>query len=185
MNNIYLVAGDSHIFNFDTVILKDGSQAMSNTHALTLVMRGVNALDIIDIQNNNGWVCELSVSKSLALEAGNYTCAVVISWNNANNRETVEQFTLVVKPDLSNLQNFDARSEAEKALAECQKALAKFNNEGILVKKLQIGTRVIEFQTLNELIELANYWEKQAAISRQVLSNKKHNKMINIGFTRG
>ena len=183
--NINLFAGDSHTFNFNAFTLKDGSQAISSTHALTLVMRGLNALNITATTNNNGWVCELTTLESLKLEAGNYTCAVVITWNNGTNRETVQEFTLVVKPDLSNLQNYDARSEAEKALAECQKALAKFNNEGILVKKLQIGTRIIEFQTLNELIELANYWEKQAVISRQVLSNKKHNKMINIGFTRG
>jgi hypothetical protein len=185
MNNTYLIAGDSHTFAFTPFTLKDGQQAKSSTHNLNLAIRGINAIDIQGISSNEGWVCNLSVLESLKLEPSNYTCAVVITWNNGNNRETVEQFILIVKPNLSNLQTFDSRSEAEKALAECQKALAKFNNEGILVKKLQIASRVIEFQTLNELIELANYWEKQVAIHKQNTSRKYNNKMLQIGFTNG
>jgi len=190
MKNIYLVAGDSHTFTFNPYMLKQGIKASadSNIYNLKLIIRGINSLDLIGISNNENWVCELNIIDSLKLQASKYTCAVILYWDNDNKRQTVEEFNLIVNPNLTNVQNFDNRCEAEKALSECQKALAKFNNEGILVKKLQIGSRIIEFNSITELLELAKYWEQQVFINNQNNANKlgvKNNKMLQIGFTRG
>ena len=79
-------------------------------------------------------------------------------------RITVASGQLTFTPDLAAITNaVDLRSPAARALADCEAAMATFNNTGGKVKKYEIAGRSMEFQTIGDLLTLHSFWKAKVA----------------------
>lgn len=77
-------------------------------------------------------------------------------------RQSLGTGEIQVQADPSALpQGTDLRTQAEKALADCQTALANFQATGGRVKRYAIAGREMEFDGASDIIALVNYWQIQ------------------------
>lgn len=103
--------------------------------------------------NGKGWRTTITTVQSAALAVGKYYWQMQVSATGV--RITPAQGTLLVAVDLALVgASYDARTDAEKALAAAEAALVKFQSTGGRTKRYRIGTREMEFQTDADLMNL-------------------------------
>lgn len=153
-----LPVGDSTSWLDDCVTLPDGRVAApSSGWALRYVLRGPVALDIDAVAQPPGWSTTLTKTASSALVAGLYAWAAQVS--TSTERITVGSGQLRMLPDLTGISgSYDTRSQAQKALADCETALASFNASGGRVKRYDIAGRSMEFASIAELMQVHSFW---------------------------
>lgn len=150
-------AGDSVILTAGPFVDGQGRQMDSASYALTYLLRGPSVLDVVAAASGQGWAATLTTTQSASLAAGNYIVSTVLT--RASERITVAEARLVVLPDLSSQPaGYDARSLAERALADAESALASFKASQGKVKRYKIGTREMEFAGIAEILEAISYW---------------------------
>ena len=158
-----LVQGDTASWTDDAIVLADGRTATSAAWTLRYALRGPTGLDIDAVAEGTGWRASIGLSASAALAPGLYTWAAFVT-RGTFERETVARGQLTVQPDLAQLDTgstYDGRSQAQRALADCEAALAKFNASGGKVKRYDIAGRSMEFATIGELLQLQTFWRSK------------------------
>lgn len=154
-----LPAGDSATWSDDPVLLPDGRTADASSWTLTYFLRGVAKLDLAATAVGTKWSTTLTAAASGALGAGLYGWTAIIT-NTAGERITVGNGQLKITPDLTAAAaGFDSRSTAQKALADCEAAMATFNATGGKVKRYDIAGRTLEFQSIADLMTLHSFWK--------------------------
>ena len=63
-------------------------------------------------------------------------------------------------------ENYDPRTQAQKCLEQAEAALSDYSTGRARVKSYTIGTRSLTFNSLQELIDLVNYWRKQVYLEQ-------------------
>lgn len=175
-----LPAGDSTSWHDDSLLLPDGRSADSSVWTLRYYLRGPGSVDVTAAADGSGWKSSLSASATAALGAGTYAWTAVVT-NAALEHITVGTGQLTIAPNLTgSLPNFDPLTPAQRALANCEAAMATFNATGGKVKKYTIAGREMEFQTISDLMTLHSFWkakvlsETNAANIAQGLGNNRN-----------
>lgn len=154
-----LPAGDSTSWLDDTIVLPDGRLADSAGWTLKYYLRGPGSLDVTSTANGSGWKSTVSSTASAALGAGTYAWTAIMT-NTEAERVTVGSGQLQITPDLTATSaGFDPLSKAQRALSDCEAAMATFNSTGGKVKKYTIAGRDMEFQTIADLRSLQTFWK--------------------------
>jgi hypothetical protein len=123
-------------------------------------LRGPSSLSIQAFPESDGWRTEVPASASANLEAGPYLW--VAQLHRADERLTIGKGSLTILPDLAAVNAaLDARTFAQKALADCEAALASFKSSNGKVKSYTIGSRTTEFHSLTELMSLRSFWQRR------------------------
>jgi hypothetical protein len=132
---------------------------------LAYVLRGPSALTLQGTPEGTGWRMRLTPAASADLVPGRYVAVAQAS--SAASRITIGLKNVTVLPDMSvGTDAIDARSIAEKALADCEAALATFTKSGGKVSSYTIGTRTTTFYSLTELMALRDFWQRK--LNREV-----------------
>lgn len=166
-----LNAGDSAAWHDDPVTL-GGVRYTSADWALKYELRGPSQLTVMAVPDGNGWRASIATADSAPLTAGPYSWAAYLS--RGDERVTVRSGGLVVVADIAAITgSIDSRTVAQKALADCEAALATFKSSGGKVKSYTIGTRQTEFHSLTELMQLRAFWQqrvnKEQRVNRKLL----------------
>lgn len=149
--------GDSRTWSDDPVLLADGRTADAATWALAYSLRGPSSLDMTAVASGRAWQTTLTAVASAALLPGDYVWAAILT--SGAERITASNGKLSITTDLaSTTAPFDGRTTAQIALANCEAAMATFNATGGKVKKYEIAGRIMEFQTIGELMQLHSFW---------------------------
>lgn len=159
MNLDTLIAGDSASWHDDpwTAPLC-GPRHTSADWTLTYQLRGPSQLTLTAAADGDGWLTSVTTAQSGALMPGAYAWAAQLT--RPDERVTIRVGKLTVVADLAAVADtFDPRSQAERALADCELALASFKSSGGKVKSYTIGTRQTEFHSLTELMALRSFWQ--------------------------
>ncbi len=161
-----LNAGDSATWHDDPVTLC-GVRHTSGEWALRYELRGQSQLTVNASPDGEGWESTITTTASAPLIAGPYAWAAFLS--KGDQRVTVRTGAVIVVADLATIAGaIDSRSLAEKALAECEAALATFKGSGGKVKSYTIGTRQTEFHSLTELMQLRDFWWRRVMRERHI-----------------
>ena len=110
------------------------------------------------------------------------------SWvEKAGARQTLERGgDFRVLPDPAQVApGTDLRTDAERALAECEAALLQFSTSGGRVKSYAIAGRQMEFETSADLQALVRYWKQRVYDEREArrcAEGKKSQRNIQVVF---
>lgn len=174
-----LPAGDSTAWRDDPVVLPDGRTADSSAWALKYYLRGPAAVDVAAVPDGTGWMSALSATASSVLGDGLYAWTAIVT--NGGERVTVGSGQLTITPDVTQATaGFDPLTRAQRALEQCEAAMATFNSTGGKVKKYTIAGRDMEFQAISDLQSLHAFWtikvrnEQHAANIAQGLGNNRN-----------
>lgn len=164
-----LIAGDSASWRDDPVTL-GGVFYASGEWALKYELRGPSQLTVEAVPDGDGWRASIATTASAPLTPGPYSWAAYLT--KGDERITARTGGLVVVADLASItESIDSRTVAEKALADCEAALATFKGSGGKVKSYTIGTRQTEFHSLAELMQLRSFWWRR--VQREKRVNRK------------
>ncbi|MFZ5541907.1 MAG: hypothetical protein ACOZJZ_00005 [Pseudomonadota bacterium] len=95
-------------------------------------------------------------------------------------RITVASGQLTITRDLSQVSGtYEARSQAQRALADCEAALAKFNASGGKVNSYEIAGRRMQFSTIAELLQLQAFWKAKVLAEHPGQGSKSRNLYAN------
>jgi hypothetical protein len=130
--------------------------------------------------NGPGWRTELTATVSAGLAAGLYWWQAVLTAPNV--RLTIGSGELEIARSLASVTGrYDGRSLAERALADAEEALAKFQASGGRLKQYKIGGREMVFQDDSQILKVLSYWrmrvmrERNAAKIAQGLGDPRAN----------
>jgi len=136
----------------------NGSRYDSAGYALTYELRGPKRLTINAGPQGPGWRSSLTTNDSGSLTAGVYWWSAIVSVAGVRLTIGSGQVTVLANLGAINVDGYDGRSLAQKALADAEAALANLTSSGQKVKKYQIGTRNAEYYTAPELIAAIRFW---------------------------
>lgn len=155
-----LMQGDSATWSDEPVRLGDGRTADAGAWVLTYALRGPIGLDLVATADGSAWSTTLTATASATLTPGTYAWAARIA--SGAERLTLGTGQSVITRDITALPtngSYDGRSPAQIALSACEAAMATFNTTGGKVKKYEIAGRLMEFQTITELMALRSFWK--------------------------
>jgi len=161
-----LIAGDSASWH-DSPFRDPASLTVysSDTWSLRYELRGPSQLTAAAVADGDGWRTSIGTAQSAVLQPGAYRWAAYLTRDSE--RVTIANGTLVVEADLASVvDGIDARSLAEKALADCEAALASFKSSNGKIKSYEIGSRKTEFHSLAELLQLRGFWQRRVNSER-------------------
>ena len=140
---------------------------ISNTESVTLSLLGPKSQEIECEKTEDGFKASLTHEVSKQLEAGQYTLVAFYFWNGKKSRYSLPmgKLKMVALPESGG--SYDGRTKAERALEDCQNALAKFNSSGGRVQSYSIAGRSMTFTSITELMKLLEYWKAQVRLERQ------------------
>ena len=134
----------------------------SATDTLTCFIRGQSSLDLTAVGNpgySDEWDFEMNLAQSNSLVAGRYKAQFVLF--SGNNRLTLGETEINVKPSFENLTELEVLDEDEKELQLLTIAIAKIASGG--VAEYYIGTRRARYQDLSELTKRQAYLRSRIA----------------------
>lgn len=169
-----LQQGDSIAWDDDPYTDARGERYDSSSYDLVWELRGPSKLTLDAVANGSGWTTTLTAAQSSSLLPGRYAFAAYLKATNV--RITVAQGNITITPDLS-LANvgYDARTLAERSLADAEAALANLTASGKKMKQYSIGSRSATYYTASELIQAIQYWKMR-------VNSEKHGKSTSNGL---
>lgn len=118
------------------------------------------AVEVTNTAVENGYISIfLSSEDSLKLRPGKVSLILRFA-NGAGFRKTLIADSLEILPAIED-ESFDPRTEAQRCLDQARAALSKFLASGGRVKRYTIGTRSIEYSTVEELQRTIDYYLQQ------------------------
>ena len=139
---------------------------------------------VISGAGGNGWRTTFDPTNAALMLPGVWWWqAVLTDIATGLNRIIAAEGQITVEPDLASLTSaFDGRSVAQKALDDCEAALATFGSGGS-IKRYSIGGRMMEFQDITQIIAQRNMWK--ARVNAEVAkANGGDTRQIRVGFAR-
>jgi hypothetical protein len=154
-----LYAGDSASWHDDPCTI-GGVRYTSADWLLTYEFRGPAVLTVVATSDSEGWKASITPEQSQTLAAGSYLWGAFLT--RPGERKTAATGALVVEADLATITApIDARTVAQKALADCEAALASFKSSGGKVQSYTIGTRSTTFHSIQDILALRRFWQRR------------------------
>lgn len=152
-----LTAGDSANWTDDPWVAPQSKQRLTSADwTLTYQLRGPSPLSLTAVADGDGWRTSIATTDSGDLAPGTYVWASYLSKDGE--RLTTGTGSLIITADLALMATpFDARTLAERALADCETALASYSK----TKKYMIGSRQAEYYDPAQLMVLRDFWQKR------------------------
>mgnify|MGYP001174207642 CR=1 FL=1 len=165
-----LIAGDSASWTDEPYVDAAGRRYDAAGYALTYELRGPGAPLTLSAQTDGqGWKTSLTTSASAALTAGLWFWAAILT--ATGERITIARGQVEVTADpVAQAAGYDGRSQAERALADAETALASFKSSQGKIKKYTIGARSMEFYAAAEILEVISYWRTKVQNERAAKS---------------
>lgn len=153
-----LQAGDSASWRDESWTDASGNPFAPSTHGLIYEIRGPATLTLTGVTSGNGWTFAITTDQSVGLSAGRYVWA---AYHTATGiRVTRATGTLTVTANLAvQSPGYDPRSDAERALAACEQAIAT----GASLVRYQIGDRIVQKSGTAEILQAISYWRSVVA----------------------
>jgi len=183
MNIFYvLTAGDSSDwYDAPHKHVQRNTSLTSGGWQLHYQLRGPSQLTLTAAPEGDGWRTRITASQSAALEPGEYV--VVAQLAKDDERLTIGRGKLTILRDPASItEAVDARSVAERALADCEAALASFKSSGGKIKSYTIGSRTTEFHSLTELMALRDMWQRKVNNERARKSGRRNPRAVLVRF---
>lgn len=139
-----------------------------------LSYRLINAqtrIDIVATADGDAHLVTISAATSAAYAAGEYTTIAQVT--RATERYTVGQGAIVIKPDwAAAAAGADARTPAQRALADLRAALMRWLSSQGHVQEYEIAGRRMRFATVDEIRQRIGIAEREAAREQAAATGK-------------
>jgi len=173
-----ITAGDS-VSWLDTPWLDTTKSSWVTSALWDLVyeLRGQTQLTPLTTAQGDGWASSITSVASASLQPGTYVWAAYLK-NAAGDRRNIGGGTLTVIANLAAVTAaIDGRSQARRALDDCEAALARFSSSGGKIKSYSIGGRQTEFHSLTELLSVQAFWQRKVnnEVARESIRNGRGN----------
>jgi hypothetical protein len=159
-----LIQGDSASWTDEPWV--QGARTLdSSVYAQSYVLRGPVGLTLASATDGPGWVTTLTPAQAASLAPGVYWWVALLV--GATERITIASGEVTVSADLTQQSGiYDGRTLAEKALSDCETALATFRSTRGRTKKYTIGSRSMEFDTAADILIEISYWKTRVLNDR-------------------
>lgn len=113
--------------------------------------------------SGSDYLVQASPATTAAWVNGKYAWSRWVEKSGA--RQTLDESgELEIRPDpTTQVQGFDGRGQAAKAVDDLKAAFATFNSTSGRVKSYTIGSRQMEFETSAEIVQMMDFWRRELA----------------------
>lgn len=173
-----IVAGDSRVWNLNRQRLLAMGEAPQNPKIEALLRTSEGSLLNLTAVDANGLVIvTLAADVSETLPMGTTYLIVRLTADEFYRRTMVLETFRVLKKAAD--ADFDHRTEAERCLAQAEKALMDYTTNGrSKYKSYTIGSRTLSFGSAQELMDLVAYWRNQVYLEKCAASGADPRKML-------
>lgn len=173
-----IVAGDSRVWNLNRQRLLAMGEAPQNPKIEALLRTSEGSLVKLTAVDANGLVIvTLAADVSETLPMGTTYLIVRLTADEFYRRTMVLETFRVLKKVAD--VDFDHRTEAERCLAQAEKALMDYTTNGrSKYKSYTIGSRTLSFGSAQELMDLVAYWRNQVYLEKCAASGADPRKML-------
>lgn len=173
-----IVAGDSQVWNLNRQRLLALGEAPQNPKIEALLRTSEGSLVNLTAVDANGLVIvTLAADVSETLPMGTTYLIVRLTADEFYRRTMVLETFRVLKKVAD--VDFDHRTEAERCLAQAEKALMDYTTNGrSKYKSYTIGSRTLSFGSAQELMDLVAYWRNQVYLEKCAASGADPRKML-------
>lgn len=173
-----IVAGDSRVWNLNRQRLLAMGEAPQNPKIEALLRTSEGSLVTLTAVDANGLVIvTLAADVSETLPMGTTYLIVRLTADEFYRRTMVLETFRVLKKVAD--ADFDHRTEAERCLAQAEKALMDYTTNGrSKYKSYTIGSRTLSFGSAQELMDLVAYWRNQVYLEKCSASGVDPRKML-------
>lgn len=173
-----IVAGDSRVWNLNRQRLLAMGEAPQNPKIEALLRTSEGSLLNLTAVDANGLVIvTLAADVSETLPMGTTYLIVRLTADEFYRRTMVLETFRVLKKVAD--ADFDHRTEAERCLAQAEKALMDYTTNGrSKYKSYTIGSRTLSFGSAQELMDLVAYWRNQVYLEKCAVSGADPRKML-------
>jgi inactivated superfamily I helicase len=181
-------AGDSVTWRTDGPLSIGGGVVVSTANwDMSTVLSGPSVLTVSAGPDAASWVSVISSAQSAELLPGDYAWESRVSNVVTGERKTILRGRLRVLADIATLPaGSDPRSLAEKALADAQAALAKYNGSGGKVRQYAVGGRSMVFADSQQILAEIDYWQRQVnneQAKARIAAGKPSGRSVYVRFT--
>lgn len=173
-----IVAGDSRVWKLNRQRLLAMGEAPQHPKIEALLRTSEGSLVSLTAVDDNGFVTvTLAADVSETLPMGTTYLIVRLTADDFYRRTMVLETFRVLKKVAD--VDFDHRTEAERCLAQTEKALMDYTTNGrSKYKSYTIGSRTLSFGSAQELMDLVAYWRNQVYLEKCAASGADPRKML-------
>ena len=173
-----IVAGDSRIWKLNRQRLLAMGEAPQNSKIEALLRTAEGSLVNLTAADADGLVTvTLAADASETLPMGTTYLIVRLTADDFYRRTMVIETFRVLKKVAD--ADFDHRTEAERCLAQAEKALIDYTSNGrSRYRSYTIGSRTLSFNSAQELMDLVAYWRNQVYLEKCSASGVDPRKML-------
>lgn len=173
-----IVAGDSRVWKLNRQRLLAIGEAPQNPKIEALLRTSEGSLVSLTAVDADGLVTvTLAADVSETLPMGTTYLIVRLTADEFYRRTMVLETFRVLKKVAD--VDFDYRTEAERCLAQAEKALMDYTTNGrSKYKSYTIGSRTLSFGSAQELMDLVAYWRNQVYLEKCAASGADPRKML-------
>lgn len=173
-----IVAGDSRVWNLNRQRLLAMGEAPQNPKIEALLRTSEGSLvNLTAVDANRLVIVTLAADVSETLPMGTTYLIVRLTADEFYRRTMVLETFRVLKKVAD--VDFDHRTEAERCLAQVEKALMDYTTNGrSKYKSYTIGSRTLSFGSAQELMDLVAYWRNQVYLEKCAASGADPRKML-------
>lgn len=173
-----IVAGDSRIWKLNRQRLLAMGEAPQNSKIEALLRTAEGSLVNLTAADADGLVTvTLAADASETLPMGTTYLIVRLTADDFYRRTMVIETFRVLKKVAD--ADFDHRTEAERCLAQAEKALIDYMSNGrSRYRSYTIGSRTLSFNSAQELMDLVAYWRNQVYLEKCSASGVDPRKML-------
>lgn len=173
-----IVAGDSRIWKLNRQRLLAMGEAPQNPKIEALLRTAEGSLVNLTAADADGLVTvTLAADASETLPMGTTYLIVRLTADDFYRRTMVIETFRVLKKVAD--ADFDHRTEAERCLAQAEKALIDYTSNGrSRYRSYTIGSRTLSFNSAQELMDLVAYWRNQVYLEKCSASGVDPRKML-------
>ncbi len=173
-----IVAGDSRVWKLNRQRLLAMGEAPQNPKIEALLRTSEGSLVNLTAVDANGIVIvTMAADVSETLPMGTTYLIVRLTADEFYRRTMVLETFRVLKKVAD--ADFDHRTEAERCLAQAEKALMDYTINGrSKYKSYTIGSRTLSFGSAQELMDLVAYWRNQVYLEKCAASGADPRKML-------
>ena len=164
-----IVAGDSRVWKLNRQRLLAMGEAPQNPKIEALLRTSEGSLVNLIVVDADGLVTvTLTADVSETLPMGTTYLIVRLTADDFYRRTMVLETFRVLKKVAD--ADFDHRTEAERCLAQAEKALMDYTSNGrSRYRSYTIGSRTLSFNSAQELMDLVAYWRNQVYLEVRCL----------------
>lgn len=173
-----IVAGDSRVWKLNRQRLLAMGEAPQNPKIEALLRTSEGSLVNLIVVDADGLVTvTLTADVSETLPMGTTYLIVRLTADDFYRRTMVLETFRVLKKVAD--ADFDHRTEAERCLAQAEKALMDYTSNGrSRYRSYTIGSRTLSFNSAQELMDLVAYWRNQVYLEKCDASGADPRKML-------